>query len=145
VFAMNVHKTGPVEIIPPDGQEHPYLTYRYANGVRMYHAGGHDITYKGPGGEISRKNHPDVPWPQMESYQGTGGLIGDFLHCVRTRQRPFRDVEIAHRACTVCHLGNLAYWLGRRLRWDPQKEQFLGDAEANRWIDRPKREPWTLA
>ena len=57
----------------------------------------------------------------------------------------FRDVEIAHRACTVCHLGNLAYWLGRPLKWDPVKEVLLGDEEASRWLDRPKREPWSLS
>jgi hypothetical protein len=45
---------------------------------------------------------------------------------------------------TVCHLGNLAYWHHRHLRWDPVKEQFVGDAEANQWLDRPKRGPWKV-
>jgi hypothetical protein len=46
----------------------------------------------------------------------------------------------------VCHLGNIAYWLNRPLRWDPVNETIagVGDAEASRWLDRPKREPWTL-
>ena len=56
----------------------------------------------------------------------------------------FRDIEIAHRACTVCHLGNLAYWLNRSLQWDPDTEQIQNDSEAARWLDRPKRGPWTL-
>jgi hypothetical protein len=80
----------------------------------------------------------------MLTYKGRGGLPGDFLHCVRTRERPFRDVEFAHRAATVCHLGNIAYWLNRPLKWDPVKEEFIDDDEANRWLDRPKREPWRL-
>jgi len=42
-------------------------------------------------------------------------------------------------------LGNLAYWNHRRLKWDPAKEQFIGDAEANQWLDRPKRGPWRVA
>jgi len=56
---------------------------------------------------------------------------------VRTREKPFRDIEIAHRTVTVCHLGNLAYRLGRPLKWDPVKEEIVGDPEASRWLDRP--------
>jgi hypothetical protein len=63
---------------------------------------------------------------------------------VRTREKPFRDIEIAHRACTVCHLGNLAYRLKRPLRRDPDKEEIIGDPEASRWLDRGKREPWVV-
>ena len=51
---------------------------------------------------------------------------------------------LAHRACTVCHLGNIAYALNRSLRWDPERDEIIGDAEASRRLDRPKREPWTL-
>ena len=58
---------------------------------------------------------------------------------------PFRDIEIGHRTATHSHLGNIAYWLKRPLRWDPIKEEIIGDPEANRWLDRPMREPWTLA
>jgi len=80
----------------------------------------------------------------MPGYRGHGGIFGDFLHCVKSRQRPFRDIESAHRTCTVCHLGNIAYWLNRPLRWDPVREEIIGDPEAARWLDRPKRAPWTL-
>jgi len=72
------------------------------------------------------------------------GHHADFIECVKTRQRPICDVEIGCRSVTVCHLGNIAYWLKRPLKWDPVKEQFIGDDEANRWLDRPKRAPWTL-
>jgi hypothetical protein len=44
----------------------------------------------------------------------------------------------------TCHLCNIAFWLKRPLKFDPQKERFIGDAEANRWLDRPRRGPWTL-
>jgi hypothetical protein len=63
---------------------------------------------------------------------------------VRTRERPICDVEIGCRSVTVCHLGNIAYRLRRPLKWDPSKEEFPGDEEANRLLDRAKREPWTL-
>ena len=63
---------------------------------------------------------------------------------MRTRQKPFRDIEVGHRTATVAHLGNIAYWLNRSLKWDPVKEEILGDPEASRWLDRTKREPWSL-
>jgi len=144
-FAIGVHKTGPVEIIPPDGKDVKHLTYVYANGLRIYHGGTKNITYKGTRGELPGNPPPLEGEVDMEWYKGSGGLVGDFIYSVKNRVKAFRDIEIAHRACTVCHLGNLAYWLKRPLRWDPQKEVFLGDDEANRWLDRPKREPWTLS
>ena len=52
--------------------------------------------------------------------------------------------EIGHRSATVCHLGNIARWLGRRLHWDPVKETFADDAEANRYLDRNRRKPYVL-
>jgi hypothetical protein len=148
LFAMNLHRTGPVEIIPPDGKEYKLLTYKFANGVRMYHTGGWSgaLCFKGTKGEIpsrdgKRENPPPV---QIPNYNGRSGIFGDFMHCVRTRQRPFRDIEIGHRTATVCHLGNIAYWLKRPLKWDPEKEDFIGDPEASRWLSRPRREPWIL-
>ena len=143
-FAVGVHKTGPVEIIPPDGNDVKMLTYVYADGMKMYHGGTKNITYKGTEGELPGNGHEVTGPVDIEGYSGTGGIIGDFLDSVRTRKKPFRDIEIAHRATTVCHLGNIAYWLKRPLKWDPVKEEIVGDPEANRWVDRPKRDPWTL-
>lgn len=143
-FAVGVHKTGPVEVIPPDGKDVKMLTYRYANGMLMYHGGTSNITYKGTEGELPGPHRTTVERCDMEGYRGRGGIFGDFLYCVKTRETPFRDIEIAHRATTVCHLGNIAYWLKRPLKWDPVNEQIVGDEEANRWLDRPKREAWAL-
>ena len=68
----------------------------------------------------------------------------DWLECIRSRKRPICDVEIGARSVTVCHLGNLVYWNRRKLRWDPTKWEFPGDAEANSWRDRDRRDPWQL-
>jgi len=144
MFAVGLHETGPVEIFPPDGQDHKLLTFRFANGLLMYHGGTRDITYKGTEGELPGKPRAAAGPSNMPTYKGRGGIFGDFLYSVRTRERPFRDIEIAHRACTVCHLGNLAYWLNRPLKWDPASEVILGDEEAARWLARAKREPWVL-
>jgi hypothetical protein len=144
MFATGVHLTGPTDVIPPDGRDHKLLTYRFPNGLVMYHGGSSNITYKGTEGELPGKPTKAARQSSMPTYRGKGGIFGDFLHCVKTREKPFRDVEIAHRACTVCHLGNIAYWLKRPLKWDPDKEEIIGDAEAARWLDRPKREPWAI-
>ena len=152
LFACRLHETGPVEIIPPDGKDYKQLTYKFANGIRIYHGGGWGgpLSFKGARGEIPErgagKTTKQAPAPNINipNYRGTGGLIGDFLYCVKTRERPFRDIEIAHRTATFCHLGNIAYWLDRPLKWDPVKEEILGDAEAARWLDRPKRAPWHI-
>jgi hypothetical protein len=53
-------------------------------------------------------------------------------------------VEIGHRSATVCHLGNIARLTGRKLRWDPVEEKFIGDADANQYLDRTRRKPWIL-
>jgi hypothetical protein len=145
-FAVGVHETGPVEIIPPDGKDVRYLTYRYANGMLMYHGGTDNITYKGTQGQLPDPvmERRQVGPVNMTGYRGRGGIMGDFLWCVRTRQKPFRDIEIAHRAATVCHLGNIAYMLRRPLKWDPVREDFIGDPYASRLVDRAKREPWIL-
>ncbi|HOS94405.1 MAG TPA: gfo/Idh/MocA family oxidoreductase, partial [Armatimonadota bacterium] len=70
--------------------------------------------------------------------------IGNWLQCIRTRERCIADVEIGHRSASICHLGNIARLLGRRLHWDPVAEQFIGDDEANSHLDRPRRNGYEL-
>jgi ketosteroid isomerase-like protein len=68
----------------------------------------------------------------------------NFLDCIRTRQKPVADVAIGAGSVTCCHLLNLAYWHRRKLKWDAQAWEFSGDAEANGWRDRPRREKYQL-
>jgi predicted dehydrogenase len=70
--------------------------------------------------------------------------VQNWMDCIKSRARPVADIEIGHRSATVCHLGNIARKLGRRLQWDPVKEVFPGDAEANTYLDRARRKPWEL-
>jgi predicted dehydrogenase len=157
-WAMDMDNSGPVEIIPPDGKEVKLLTFKYANGVLVYHGGytgkGSGIMFTGTEGKVDVSREHLITDPEkllkepihpgeVHLYQSKGHHA-DFLECVRTRQRPICDVEIGCRSVTVCHLGNLAYWLKRPLKWNPVKEEFIGDDEANRWLDRPKRAPWCL-
>jgi len=68
----------------------------------------------------------------------------NWIDCIKSRERPNADVEIGHRSISVCHLVNIARRVGRRLRWDPDKELFVGDEEANTYLDRPRRKGWEL-
>jgi hypothetical protein len=68
----------------------------------------------------------------------------DWLDCIRSRKTPVADVEVGHRSVTVCHLANITRALGRPLRWNPQREQFIGDEEANALLDRPRRAGFEL-
>ena len=148
LFAAQLYdKPLPVEVIPP-GKDNPLLTYKYAGGVQMHLGGSWDgpISFKGTLGEVPDRRFPRTAPPAITipNYKGRGGIFGDFLHCVKTRERPFRDIEIAHRTVATCHLANIAFWSGRAFKFDPVKEEIIGDEELNRWIDRPKRAPWAL-
>jgi predicted dehydrogenase len=68
--------------------------------------------------------------------------VRNFLDCVKSRKEPIADLESGHRVATACHLANIALRLGRRIRWDPAKEEIIGDAEAARMLVRPYRAPW---
>ncbi|MBU6399253.1 MAG: Gfo/Idh/MocA family oxidoreductase [Verrucomicrobia bacterium] len=156
-WGLGMDDSGPVEIIPPqDPKATSGVRYFYANGVEMIHdssKGG--VTFAGADGTVFVDRGKFKATPESVAAQPIGpneihlyksnNHLTNFLDCVRSRQRPICDVEIGCRSVTVCHLGNLAYWYHRRLKWDPAKEQFIGDAEANTWLDRPKRAPWHLA
>ncbi|MFP6598186.1 MAG: Gfo/Idh/MocA family oxidoreductase [Candidatus Hydrogenedentota bacterium] len=68
----------------------------------------------------------------------------NFIDCVYSREQAIAPVETAHRSITIAHLGNIAMKLGRDLKWDPKKERFIGDDEANAKLSRPYRAPWSL-
>ncbi len=68
----------------------------------------------------------------------------NFLDCVKSRQQPAAPVEVGHRSASVCHLGNIAVRLNAKLKWDPGREQFVGNEEANAMLFREMRDPWGL-
>jgi len=70
--------------------------------------------------------------------------MGNFFDCIKTRQRPVSDVVSQHRSVSLCHVANISMRLGRKLTWDPEQEQFVGDDEADTWLSRPQREPYSV-
>jgi predicted dehydrogenase len=68
----------------------------------------------------------------------------NFFDCVNSRKQAICEPEIGHRSVSVCHLGVIAIRLGRKLEWNPVKEEFVSDAEANKMVSREMRKPWSL-
>jgi len=78
----------------------------------------------------------------------TGGREGDhmqnFFDCIKSRKQPISDVFSHHRSVSACHLCNVAMRLNRKVRWDPEKEDFLGDDQASALLSREQRRPYTI-
>ncbi len=154
-WGIGADDTGPIEITPPDEPDEFGMRFLYANGVTMTRSDkANGVRFTGTDGEIEVNRGHFQTWPEEIGaeplsaserilYKSPGHQT-DWIGCIRTRRRPICDVEIGCRSVTVCHLGNIACWLGRRIRWDPKKEEIIGDPEAARWLDRPKRAPWRL-
>ncbi|MBN1420892.1 MAG: Gfo/Idh/MocA family oxidoreductase [Planctomycetes bacterium] len=159
-WGLGMDGSGPVEVFPPDGGDHPLLTYRYANGVILesgekgWGSRGALVRFTGTAGSVSvwRGGLETDPPAIAEAKVGPDDIRleasddheRDFLECVRSRRRPVADVAIGASSVNVCHIGNIARWLGRPLRWDPEKREFPGDEQANRLTGRPMREPWRI-
>jgi predicted dehydrogenase len=70
---------------------------------------------------------------------------GNWLECVRSRRQPISPVEMGHRACSTCLLHHIAMKTKRKLYWDPVRERFENDGEANEMLSRPQRSPYVIA
>lgn len=99
-------------------------------------------------GGVQRSGTKPVPYIQPVTEKGSGEEqfdlhVRNFLDCIKSRQRPIADVEDGHQVTTACHLANMSLRLGgRRLVWDADKEQIVGDSEASALMRRPYRKPW---
>ncbi|MDA1275345.1 MAG: Gfo/Idh/MocA family oxidoreductase [Verrucomicrobia bacterium] len=153
-WALGMDESGPVEIIPPAAPEKGVgVKFVYENGVEMFHGGPSGCTFVGTEGVLYIDRGKLTSEPQQIAKDPLGenevhlyqspGHHRDWLNCIRSRKRPVADVEIGARSATVCHLGNLAYWNGRKLRWDPKNWRFH-DAADNQLLDRVRRDPWQL-
>ncbi|GAB3949033.1 Gfo/Idh/MocA family oxidoreductase [Spirosoma harenae] len=156
-WALNMDNSGPVEVIAPDGKDHPFLTYRYDNGITMTHEKwdwSNAIHFVGTEGEIKvqRKKLETTPATLKDKVIGetekhvyhSDNHYKDFLNAMRKRSKPICDVEVGHRTASVCNIGNIAYQLKRPLQWNPKKEQFKDDKEANALLGRPMKNQWAI-
>jgi predicted dehydrogenase len=166
-WGMGTEHTGPVEIkgwaeYPKDGLWDVHgkfrIEYTYANGVKLICADNEKnkqgVLFEGSEGWIYVKRrvidaHPKslltsaIAPTEIRLYESNNHKQ-NFLDCIKSRSETVAPVEIGHRSNTVCLLGYIAMSLGRTLKWDPGKEEFIDDHEANRLISRPMRGPWKL-
>ena len=131
------------------------IDYIYPGGITLHctNKGENGIMFTGDEGWIfvsrggikaSDQRLLDDPLPAnaIKLYESNDHM-GNFLDSIRSRKQPICDPEIGHRSVSVCHLGNISLRLGgRRLDWDPVKEEFVNDDEANTYLSRPGRKPW---
>jgi predicted dehydrogenase len=157
IFAADLRELQPERVTfhaeSADGREKAYVSVTYPNGVEIFHnrpaglrpdpktvpsvAHQGSILIVGDG-----QARPGRPVPLYRN--GEGSIYGDFLACVKTRERPFRDIELAANTMTAPHMIAIAYRLGRSLRWNRAAQRFVEDAQADRMLDRARREPWIL-
>ena len=145
----------------------------YANGVRMIVSGEfpNGIKFEGTEGWIfvSRGNESVTDSDPVAKLQDSQALAasdpkiiksvigpdeihlyesrdhhGNWLECIRSRRQTIAPVEVAHRACSACLIHHMAMKVKRKLIWDPMKERFANDPEANAMLSRPQRTPYTL-
>lgn len=151
-WALGMDESGPVRITPPDGNEFKFLTYEYANGLHMTHEDfgkNNAIRFVGSKGQIDVQRGKIETTPAGLATQVIGANEihvyrsedhhKDWIESIRKRSRPVCDVETGHRTASVCTLGNLAYELKRPLEWNPEKEKFKKDKEANKRRNRKMR------
>ncbi len=155
-WALDMDTRGPVAVIPPDGKDYPFLTYRYENGIIMTHENfgtNNAVQFNGTKGKIEVQRQKIKTDPEsLATKEITAGEqrvyfssnhYQDFLTAIRKRTTPICDVETGHRTATVCNIGNIAYALKKPLQWDYNKEQF-NDADANALLKRKMRKGYTI-
>ncbi len=167
-WGLGTDRTGPISVEAsgkgPDICSSCYSTFpafnvisTYASGVtlRTTNEGENGIHFEGEDGWIfvsrgtikaSDQRLIDEPLPDnaIRLYKSDDHM-GNFLDCMRTRKNPICDAEIGHRSVSICHLANISLRLGgRKLIWNPKKEEIVNDREANSMIRRECRKPWRV-
>ena len=147
--------TGPVEIWPTSEGLDAEVRMKYADGtiVRFEREEGvkWGAVFIGEKGkiEINRGRVASNPKELVaDAPKSAGGAaephLQNWLDCIKTRQKPIADVETGHRAVNLCHLINICRELGRKVRWNPDREEFVDDPAANALLDRPRRQGFEI-
>jgi hypothetical protein len=155
-WANDADATAPVEYEPRDNQLHA----RYANGVKLIlrndgwlPLGSCPVRFEGDTGWVETGDDAEImaSSPTLLARRGAkipgypaDFHIRNFLDCVKTRAKTRADADVACQAHIACHAANISLFLGRKVNYDPQKNEFLGDEEANRLRSEAIREPWRL-
>ncbi|MCK5102712.1 MAG: Gfo/Idh/MocA family oxidoreductase [Cyclobacteriaceae bacterium] len=157
-WGLGMDKSGPVEAIPAGFENYKFLTYKYDNGIIMTEEPFDEkktkgVKFQGKDGwiEVSRgyfkgseKSYEPNLKKESGPYETKIPHQINFIEAVRSRKDPQVPVEIGHRTCTVCTLGNIAYDLRRPVKWNPAKEEFIDDLQADLYMHREYRKGYKL-
>ena len=156
-WSLDMDESGPIEITPPNGNDVKFLTYKYGNGITMTQENfgkNHAIRFIGTEGQLDvQRTKLETSKPELATR-----LIGenekrvyksenhyrDFTNSIKSRKKPICDIETGHRSATVCNLGNIALESKRTLKWNPKKETFKNDKEANMMLGRNLKPEWDI-
>jgi predicted dehydrogenase len=155
-WALDMDGSGPVQVDAPKTNGNEFLTYTYANGIKMTHQPwewNNAIEFVGSEGtlRVQRKKletsnaalKDRVIGPNEKHVYESTNHYKDFLSAMRNRTRPICDVEIGHRTASVCNIGNIAYAVNKSLTWNPKSEKF-NDADANALLGRKLNKTWGI-
>jgi predicted dehydrogenase len=128
----------------PEAREHG-VEFHGNNGVLVVDRGGWEVYPETDAIDKPREyKMPGIPRQSAGNQDYHLLHVQNFVDCMRSRKQPRSDVEIGHNSMIACHLGNIAYRLGRQVKWDVDGERFVDDAEAQKYVMKPYRAPWKL-
>jgi hypothetical protein len=163
--AIGAADTSPIEYQYVNNPTGDNMTTVFANGIKMiFHRegwwhGSCGVRYEGPEGWVSIADgyeKPEVSSPALladfdkivneyvERTKHPQSHVRDLFDCIKSRRLTIANPEVMHRSMSTVHAANICMWLKRNMKYDPAKEEFVGDAEANRLRSRAQREPWAI-
>jgi myo-inositol 2-dehydrogenase/D-chiro-inositol 1-dehydrogenase len=157
-YLLDKDQTSPIVIESDGPQQHPdacgtwrRVELKYKDGCKIVldgEARDKKVPFlSGPNGNLYPGFVSDIPnlEEKLAAFPDPEPQVTDFHHAVRTRQTFALNEANGHRSCTIVNLSKIAVRLQRPLRFDPDKQVFINDEEANRLIDQPMRAPWHLS
>jgi hypothetical protein len=163
-FAIGASNTSAIEYKYVNNTKGDGMETRFANGIKMFLQlegwhGSCGVKYEGTEGWVSVADgysKPDVSSEAlladynklvkdyMERTQRPMSHVRDLFDCIKSRRPTVANPEVMHYSMATVHAANICMWLKRDMRYDPVKEEFIGDPEANRYRSRAMREPWII-
>jgi predicted dehydrogenase len=156
-YFLGKDDTSPVSVEVDAPQQHTEavgtwrrITYTYADGCQIVldgEAKDDKVAYiEGPKGKLYQNFKSDIPdlEKKLAAFPDPEPQVTDFVDAVKNRKKFALNEENGHRSCTIVNMGLIALRLGRSLKFDPDKQEFIDDEGANRLIDQPMRAPWTI-
>jgi len=162
--ALGLGETSAIHYAPVADPGGDGMVTKFANGVEMVlqRGGWHGscgVRYEGSEGWVACADgysRPEVSNPALladyaklvQDYAARTGRalnhVRNFFDCVKSRQQTVANPVVMHRSMSTVHAANICMWLNRKMTFDPVKEEFVGDAEANRLLSRAMRAPWQI-